>query len=520
MLTHRAVDLNDYSTRFVKILHFKTAINEDAFLSCILDPIYRHNLILSKNTPYYLDVLLKNPPEKCNDYLDMLPERWNEILHAAQQLFTEMEQHEYHLQEMKKYKKQFMRYFNYGSSTSKKQKCGTCLDIEPVDFRKVYLDYNATTYLRPEVARVMNKYNKNTNFENPSSNTAQGDYLRELIAEAKRQIAADINVKADNIIFTGSGSESNNLAIKGMAFCRLQEKGHIITSKTEHASVLETMRFLSSIGFKITYLDVDRDGAVSPQAVKKAITDRTFMVCTMAVNNEIGTINPISEIGAICAENDICFMVDAVQGFGKMTLNPEQMGISLLSFSGHKIYGPKGIGGLFVREGLHLIPQIHGGGQEYGLRSGTENVSSILALAAASKLAHSQMEQENNRLKELSDYFLRMVINLEPDVIVNGSLKNRISSNLNIGFPKMDSGALLKNLNKLGINVSSSSSCSSRKNVTSHVLEAIGADTINYAHIRFSFGLGTTKEDLDYVLQQLQNILTWLRQGDEKDQVI
>ena len=271
---------------------------------------------------------------------------------------------------------------------------------------------------------------------------------------------------------------------------------------------------METLGFEVTYLDVNKEGKVSPDSVEKAINKNTFLVSIMAVNNEIGTINPISEIGYICKKNKICFMVDAVQAFGKMYLNPEKMGISLLSFSGHKIYAPKGIGGLYIKKGLSLVPQIHGGGQEYGLRSGTENVASILALAKASELAHDEMESENKRLTDLRNFFLENLIQIEPELIINGSLEDRIPNNLNIGFPKVDSGALLKNLNKLGITVSTSSACSSRRNKTSHVLIALGTDTINYGSIRFSFGLNTTKKNLEYVLEQLYRIIPLLKEND------
>ncbi|KLL01533.1 hypothetical protein XJ18_00600 [Bacillus pumilus] len=387
--------------------------------------------------------------------------------------------------------------------------------MDPPDFRQVYLDHNATTYLRFEVKKLLKEeLIKNENFENPSSNTAQGKYLSDRIFNAKKQISSNLCVKPDEIIFSSSGSEANNFAIKGIAFNRLNKGGHIITSKAEHSSVLETMRYLESLGFEVTYLNVDREGKVSPDSVEKAISKNTFLVSIMAANNEIGTINPIGEIGCICKKYKICFMVDAVQAFGKMFLNPEKMGISLLSFSGHKIYAPKGIGGLYIKKGLSLIPQIHGGGQENGFRSGTENVPSILALAKASELAHIEMESENKRLTDLRNFFLERLLQIEPRLIINGSLDSRIANNLNIGFPKVDSGALLKNLNKLGITVSTSSACSSKRNKTSHVLEAIGTDTTNYGSIRFSFGLSTTQKNLEYVLEQLFRIIPLLKEND------
>ncbi|MEH6880870.1 cysteine desulfurase family protein, partial [Priestia megaterium] len=395
------------------------------------------------------------------------------------------------------------------------EKCNSCLDIDPYNFREVYLDHNGTTYLRHEVKKFLKEeLINNEGFENPSSSTAQGKYLTDRIIKAKKQISSNLFAKPEEIIFTSSGSESNNLAIKGIAFSRLNKGGHIITSKTEHKSVLETMKYLETLGFEVTYLDVDNEGRVSPESVEKAINKNTFLVSIMAANNEIGTINPLTEIGYICKENRVPLMVDAVQAFGKISLNPEKMGISLLSFSGHKIYAPKGIGGLYIKKGLSLIPQLHGGGQEYGLRSGTENISSILALAKASELAHDELESENKRLTDLRNFFLKRLTQIEPELIINGSMEDRIANNLNIGFPKVDSGALLKNLNKLGITVSTSSACSSRRNKTSHVLKAIGTDTTNYGSIRFSLGLNTNQENLEYVLQQLFKIIPLLKEND------
>lgn len=509
MVIDYKMELDKFIVRFDKIYRFKSRISLDAFLSCMLDYSYLHNLIICKNTPSFLEILLKYPSVKYNEFICKYPDNESVILEDAQNLIEELEVNKYHQSQMKKYNKKYNSYFKYNNKTGELQKCNICLNINPVDFRQVYLDYNATSNLRSEVIKVLQDNIKNKyGFENPSSNTAQGNDIREQILNAKRQIASFLFAKPENIIFTGSGSEANNLAIKGMAFNRIKEKGHIITSKIEHASVLESMRFLSSIGFEVTYLDVEKDGIVNPRLVKEAIKKNTFLVSIMAVNNEIGTINPINEIGAICLEHNICFMVDAVQAFGKMIIDPQKMGISLLTFSGHKIYAPKGIGGLYIKEGLKITPIIHGGGQEYGLRSGTENVPLILALAEATKLAYNQMVVENDRLKELRDYFLKKIIEIEPQIVVNGSLENRISNNLNLGFPEIDSGILLKNLNRLGISVSTSSACSSRKNETSHVLIAIGADTKNYGSIRFSFGLNTSKEDLDYVIRQLQQIIS------------
>lgn len=387
-----------------------------------------------------------------------------------------------------------------------------CRDIEADNFREVYLDHNATTNIRPEVQKVLNDYYEGKyGFANPSSNTLQGNDAFQLIHTARTKIANCLAVEPGEIIFTGCGSEANNLAIKGIAFRYLDKKGHLITTKTEHQSVLKVMEYLETLGFSVTYLDVDRDGLVAPEAVKNAIRKDTILVSTMAVNNEIGTITPLREIGQICKEYRIPFMTDAIQGFGKIPLKPKEMGISLLTFSGHKIYAPKGIGGLYVEQGISLIPQIHGGEQEYGLRSGTENVGAIIALGDAAQIAHDEMEREAQRLYDLRDYFLEELRQIESDFVINGSLEKRVPHNLNIGFGGVDSGELLNSLNRIGISVSVGSACSSRKFKTSHVLAAIGAATEEYAAIRFSFGLKTTMEDLSYLLSGIRRILPKLR---------
>lgn len=505
-------ELKPYTKKLKQLIGIKRSIGNDVLFSAILDHTYLNNLIISKDTPFLLNCIVNNPSLRVKD----TPFNLEEFLEKTNEILKKLAEERIYYEKKRKFQKKYENYLYIEKNTNDSQKkCNSCLDIDPHDFREVYLDYNATTYIRPEVKKLLkDEFNRNEDFENPSSNTVQGRYLTDQIIKAKNQIASNLCVKPEEIIFTSSGSESNNLALKGLAFNNLNKGGHIITSKIEHNSILETMKYLETLGFEVTYLDVDEEGKVSPDSVEKAINSNTFLVSIMAVNNEIGTINQISKIGYICNKNKIYFMVDAVQAFGKMVLNPQKMGISLLSFSGHKIYAPKGIGGLYIKEGISLVPQIHGGGHEYGLRSGTENVASILALAKASKLAHNEMKSENKRLTNLRDFFLENLIQLEPELRINGSMEERIPNNLNIGFPKVDSGALLKNLNKLGITVSTSSACSSRKSKTSHVLKAIGTDTTNYGSIRFSFGLNTTLKDLEYVLEQLFKIIPLLKESD------
>ena len=387
------------------------------------------------------------------------------------------------------------------------------IPIIPLDeYREVYLDHNATTYIRDEVRRLLVEYDSGgLGYGNASSSTYLGKQAYDIIQTARAQIADSQKVAPKEIVFTSGGSEANNLAVKGIVFRHLEKKGRIITDRVEHPSILRTTHFLKKIGFDVQYLDVNREGRVSPQAVQDHLTDDTLLVAIMAANNEIGTINPVEEIGRSCADAHVPFMVDAVQAFGRMALQPKEMGISLLSISGHKIYGPKGVGALYVDEGISLTPLIHGGKQEHGLRAGTENVGSIAAFGEAARLITSEMPVENSRLIELRNFFLKGLEKIEPECIVNGPLDNRLPTNLNIGFPDIDSGALLLSLNQIGVYVAAGSACGAGSKEASHVIQAIGMDTDRYGTIRFSFGLKTTKEDLEYVLQYLPNILKELK---------
>lgn len=391
--------------------------------------------------------------------------------------------------------------------------CIPIADFKVDDFRHVYLDHCATTYLRDEIKDLISRFNNDRlAFGNPSSSSLLGKNAYELISTARYQIADCLKVNYGEIIFTGSGTEANNLAIKGIAFKYLEKKGHIITNKIEHSSVLETLHWLQNIGFDVTYLDVDSDGFVSPENIKRHIKQNTILVAVMTANNEIGTIQPINEIGEICKTEKIPFFTDAVQAFGKIKLRPKESGISMMSLSAHKIYGPKGIGALYIDESLTLTPVLHGGKQEFGLRAGTENVSSIITFGKAAKLIHEEMEGENKRITNLNNYFLSGLQKLIPGFHLNGSKYNRLPQILSIGFPLVDSGALLLGLNKAGIYVSSGSACNSGSNEYSHVLSAIGLERSKYGTIRFSFGLKTTTEDLNYVLKYLSVVLDQLVQ--------
>jgi cysteine desulfurase len=304
------------------------------------------------------------------------------------------------------------------------------------------------------------------------------------------------------------------MAIKGLALQHLGKPKHIVSSKTEHPSVLQTLSWLEKLGFSVTLLDINKDGVVEANKVAKAIRKNTILVSIMAINNEIGMINPIEAIADICQNKKVPFMVDGVQAYGKIPLNPKKLGIDLLSISAHKIYGPKGIGALYVDERLNLDPLIHGGEQEFEKRAGTENVGFILAFGKAAALMHKEREKEIKRLKTLSELFVKKLDQHIPGYIINGSLENRLPNNLNIGFPNVDSGALLLSLNQIGIYVSSGSACSSGSHEESHVIKALGVNVKKYGSIRFSFGLRTTEDDINYLFSYLPQLLEQLRNDE------
>lgn len=392
--------------------------------------------------------------------------------------------------------------------------CKPMAEVSVEDFRNVYFDYNATTFVRKEVRQALvNYYEKESELGNPSSSTRLGKKAFDAINRARGQVAGCLSVKPAEITFTGSGSEANNMAIKGVAFRHMDtpQKGHIITTGVEHASVIESVHFLGMLGFSVTFLDVDAGGRISVDAVKRAFRSDTILVSVMAANNEIGTINPIAEIGELCRLAEVPFMVDAIQAFGKVPLKPKEMGISLMSVSGHKVYAPKGIGALYMDESLSLVPLIHGGSQEFGRRAGTENLGHIIAFGKAAELSCREMRAEMPRLAALRDHFLSRLSATVPDHIINGSMDHRLPVNLSVGFDGVDSGALLLSLNRIGVYVSSGSACSAGSKEASPVIQALGVDTERYGTIRFSFGLDSTQEEVDYLFTYLPDIIEKLR---------
>lgn len=393
--------------------------------------------------------------------------------------------------------------------------CKNMASIQIEDFKEIYLDHSATTFIRPEIAEALKNFYTNSTFQaNPHSSHRPGKQAYEIVQEARIKIANTLQAHPNEIIFTSGGSESNNLAIKGMAFNQIKKmtnKKHIIANKAEHSSVLATLSFLESIGFKVSYLDVTKEGIIPPEKIKQQISEETFLVCAMAVNNEIGTINPLGEIGKICQEANIPFMVDGVQAFGKIKIVPQELGISLLSISGHKIYAPKGIGALYVKNNIPLTPLIHGGKQEQGLRAGTENVASIHSFGTAAAFAHKELDQEGARISKIRDYFINQLKKVERNFIINGSVELSVPHILNIGFTGIDSGSLLLSLNKIGIYVSAGSACTAGSEESSHVIAALGEKNKKYGSIRFSFGLETSINDIDYLIKYLPLILNQLR---------
>jgi cysteine desulfurase len=349
-------------------------------------------------------------------------------------------------------------------------------------------------------------------FGNASSIHKEGQDARRAVEDSRRQIAKIINAKANEIIFTGSGTESNNTVIKGIASSELgNKKKHIITCKIEHHAVLEPCEFLEKKGFKVTYLSVDNEGLVNPKDVEKAITSETLLVSIMHVNNEIGTIQPIEEIGKICRKKRVLFHTDAVQSLGKLPLDVKKMNLDFLSASAHKIYGPKGVGLLYIREGVKIEPLLHGGGHEFGIRSSTENVAGIVGFAKALDICYRDMKTESRRLAELRDYLVKEILRI-PSTRLNGSLKKRIYHNANFSFSGIEGESLIMHLDMQGIAASTGSACSTKSLKPSHVLTAIGLPHVDaHGSLRLTIGRNTSKEDIDYTIRIVKDIVENLR---------
>jgi len=365
--------------------------------------------------------------------------------------------------------------------------------------RPIYLDYHATTPLDPRALDAMLPY-FTERFGNPASRQhAYGWEAQKAVDTARAQVAALIGAAPGEVVFTSGASESNNLAIKGVAQCLRAQGRHLITAKTEHKSVLDTFRKLATEGWEVTFLGVDREGFIDLDELRAAITDRTVLVSVMAANNEIGTVQPLAGIGAVARERGVLFHTDAAQAVGKVPIDVHAMNVDLLSLTGHKYYGPKGAGALFIRRRkprIELACQIDGGGHENGFRSGTLNVPGIVGLGAAAEICRTSLEEERARLGVLRDRLLAQLKAGIDRVQVNGPTGDRrLSHNLHVSFPGVDGERLLMALGDLA--VSTGSACSSGSGAASHVLEAIGATSVPGASIRFGVGRTTTEQEID-----------------------
>ena len=376
---------------------------------------------------------------------------------------------------------------------------------------RIYLDNAATTKTAREVVDAMLPYFTES-YGNPSSIYELGQRSKEAITKAREEIAQVIGAKTEEIYFTGGGSEADNWAIKA-AYEAYKNKGnHIITTKIEHHAVLHTCQYLEKQGARVTYLDVDENGLVDLDQLQKAITPETILITIMFANNEIGTIEPVREIGLIAKEHGILFHTDAVQAFGQVPIDVDEMNIDMLSSSAHKINGPKGIGCLYIRKGVKIRSFIHGGAQERKRRAGTENVPGIVGYGVAARMAAETMKKRTQREKELRDYFIRRVLEEVPYVRLNGEPVKRLPNNANFSFQFIEGESLLIMLDMKGIAGSSGSACTSGSLDPSHVLLAIGLPhEIAHGSLRLTLGADTTKEDLDYTLEQIKEIVEKLR---------
>ncbi len=377
--------------------------------------------------------------------------------------------------------------------------------------RRIYLDYAATTPTHPLVLKAMLPWFTD-GFGNPSSIHSFGQEANGAIEEAREKVAQLIGAKGNEIVFTGSGTEADNFAIKGVAYAKEHEGKHIITTAIEHHAVIETCKFLEKRGFNVTYLSVDRDGLVDLGEVKKAITDETILISVMHANNEIGTIEPIQEIARITKDREICFHTDAVQTVGHLPVDVDELKVDLVSISAHKFCGPKGVGALYIRKGTKIVPFMHGGEQEHGRRASTQNVPGIVGFGKACQLAQQEMGQEKERLETLRDKLIKGILNRIDHVHLNGHPTQRLPNNVNISLEFVEGESILLNLDLMGIAASTGSACSSSVLEASHVLLALGLPHESaHSSLRLSLGQETTEKDVDYVLEKLPQIVNKLR---------
>src|SRR6266700_5820326 len=376
--------------------------------------------------------------------------------------------------------------------------------------RTIYLDHAATTPLDPRVLEVMLPY-FTTEYGNASSIYLLGRHAMQAIDSAREQVAEILHCRPTEIAFTGCGSESDNLALKGMAYTSQKKGNHIITTPIEHHAILHTCQYLERFVFKTTYLPVDRYGCVNPDDVARSITDQTILVSVMYANNEVGTIEPIAEIGRICRAKRVPFHIDAVQAGGSLSLDVSALHADLLSLSAHKFYGPKGIGILYVRQGMRILPQLQGGSQERGRRAGTENVAGIVGTVAALRLAYEELAEVTPRLQTLRDRLIAGILTI-PGSRLTGHPTERLPNNASFCFEGVEGESILLNLDMLSVAASTGSACTSGSVDPSHVLIAMGlAPEWSHGSLRLTLGKENTQEDVDTVISALPGIVEKLR---------
>jgi len=371
--------------------------------------------------------------------------------------------------------------------------------------KTIYLDNGATTKLDPQVVEAMNKYHLEA-YGNASSSHHKGQEAKMALNDARHIIAKSIQAKDEEIIFTSGGTESNNFAVKGIASANKDKGKHIITTKIEHDCVLNSCKWLEKQGYQITYLDVDKEGFVNPEDLEKAITDKTILVSIIHGNNEIGTIQDLKRLYEICKKHNVYFHTDACQSYTKTELSAKNA--DLITLNAHKIHGPKGVGALFIKKGTKITPLAHGGGHEFNLRSGTENIPGIIGFAKSVQLAK---KEHIKKMTELRDYFMEEVLKIE-DTILNGPKENRLCNNINVSFRYVEGESIGAYLDSKGICTSTGSACSSRSLEPSHVIMALENNSERaHGSLRFTISRFTTKEELDFALQELKKTIQKLR---------
>lgn len=381
----------------------------------------------------------------------------------------------------------------------------------------IYVDHSATTYVKKEVLDEMLPY-FTEKYGNASSAYKFGQTSRIAVEKARKQVSDSLSANPEEIYFTAGGSESDNLILRGIAYANKEKGNHIITTKIEHPAILNTCKALEKMGFEVTYLDVDENGIVDPENVRKAIKNTTILVSVMFANNEIGTIEPIKKIGEITKFKGVCFHTDAVQAIGNLLINVNELNIDALSLSAHKFYGPKGIGAAYIRKGINFLPIITGGHQEKGKRAGTENTPAIVGMGKAIEIANSNLNEYNKKLLSLRNHTIERILNEIPYVKLNGDREQRLPGNVNISIKGIEGESLLLMLDLIGVAASSGSACTSGSLDPSHVLLAIGLKhEVAHGSLRITFGEENTMADADYIVDNLIEIVKKLREMSPVD---